>query len=815
MANKEAIKKFVLHDRHGHEIDFSSFAVVGEVEVSIGDGIGEPTAESTYEGGKLTINIDNIKGDGIASIEQTPSTEDGGVNIVTITCESGATYHLQILNGSKGERGNGIASITEQVSDQDGGINTVTITDDDGQTHNIHTRNGRIGIPGESAVFDPQTGNIATMKQTTGSSITDPMSQNAVTQAIDNHNDIDNYKYDLSTHANDGAFVAALFDMRCEYGETYILYHKTSGTKWTHHVYLQNVKDQAQASILQDVDFTASAGYETAEFTCNVEGGTNYIRLQAVSNGAELSVIDTVIVKKGTVVHNLLKNTEDIATNAENIATNAENIVTNTENIATNAADIKVIKNNIGDNAYEFSLPITGDDGTVMANLHDYRCEYGKTYNVYHKSVGKWTHHVCLQNKKDQAQASVLQDVTFRNSDGYEVTEFTCEVEGGTNYIKMQAVSSSTVGTFDIMIAEKGSMLDKMLELEANGIDTSEIEAEIDAVRKGDYGSNIFDVNKKQYYKNLFIQANWASRDGGNTPHISPLVMLWFSDIHGAAYNYARLIEFRSYFAQYIQDTLCTGDLVNDRYQDDFTYFTDNDILLAIGNHDVQDRATGELSHYGIDAYNKYFAPFVDNWGVVQPDNAAEEGLCYYYKDYTERGIRLIVLDKLGWNAAQNEWLQGVLTDAKSKGLAVICANHYPASNTTLERSCSFCTLYTKAIGGMPDEAIASIQSFIDNEHGEFICHLSGHTHADYYGVIQGTTQLSITIDCAYSAYDAWNDSDRVTGQKSADCFNILSFDTYDKTIKVFRVGVDRDRWLRHKGTMCVKYDTREILWND
>ena len=48
----------------------------------------------------------------------------------------------------KGERGNGIASVTEVISNQDGGINTHTITDTDGQTHTIHTRNGRTGRPG-------------------------------------------------------------------------------------------------------------------------------------------------------------------------------------------------------------------------------------------------------------------------------------------------------------------------------------------------------------------------------------------------------------------------------------------------------------------------------------------------------------------------------------------------------------------------------------------------------------------------------------------------------------------------------------------
>ena len=40
------------------------------------------------------------------------------------------------------------------------------------------------GEPGDSAIFDPETGNISTMKQTTGNDTLSPMSQNAVTEAV-------------------------------------------------------------------------------------------------------------------------------------------------------------------------------------------------------------------------------------------------------------------------------------------------------------------------------------------------------------------------------------------------------------------------------------------------------------------------------------------------------------------------------------------------------------------------------------------------------------------------------------------------------
>lgn len=542
-----------------------------------------------------------------------------------------------------------------------------------------------------------------------------------------------------------------------------------------------------------DVNFVVKVSNNNITSSQDVEWVSDSDGYVVVCSNVNIRPTSYTIIKGG-ITGNISSLKEDVT----KIEAEIDNVKSNEEEI----------KNFIGFNPYNLNFPISGEDGRRNEKLYNFDCKQGKTYVIYHKTEGtKWTHYVNLQKVHDFAAASPLQTIEFFGSKDYTTTEFTCNVEGGTKYIRVQAYSDGNVGQVDFFILEKDSIINKVEKLR-------NVEEEIDNVRKGLYGSNIFDVNKKQYFKNLFIQSNWASRNGGTTPHISPLVMLWFSDIHGSAYNYNRLIEFKTYFNNYIQASICTGDLVSSYYGDDFSYFTANDIMLVIGNHDVQDRPTGEHSHIGLDAYNAYFKDKISNWGVIQPENAETEGLCYYYKDFADRGIRLIVLDKMAWNVAQNTWLQGVLTDAKNNNLAVICANHYPASNTNLNRDCSFCSLYIEKLSGMPIDAINSIQSFIDNEHGEFICHLSGHTHADYYGIIDGTTQISITIDCA-SEIDMWNDSDRVREEKSADCFNILSFDTYDKTIKMFRVGVDRDRWLRHKGTMCVKYDTRELLWND
>ena len=121
---------------------------IDKVTVDIDGGYGDPSVDSTYDGKNLDLQFHNLKGNGIACVEQTTtSTEDDGVNVITITMDNGSTVEVQVRNGSKGTKGDK-------------------------------------GNMGDSAVFDPSTGNIATIKQTTGNDTQSPMSQKAVTEAL-------------------------------------------------------------------------------------------------------------------------------------------------------------------------------------------------------------------------------------------------------------------------------------------------------------------------------------------------------------------------------------------------------------------------------------------------------------------------------------------------------------------------------------------------------------------------------------------------------------------------------------------------------
>lgn len=121
-----------------------------EVDATIDDNYGEPTVTPTYEHNKLTLDFKNLRGNGIANIEQTfESTEPEGVNETTITQDNGNTTVVRVRNGK---------SIV-----------------------------GPQGIPGEGAIWTGEGEEIMTLAQETGQAINKGMSQKAVTDELVNN----------------------------------------------------------------------------------------------------------------------------------------------------------------------------------------------------------------------------------------------------------------------------------------------------------------------------------------------------------------------------------------------------------------------------------------------------------------------------------------------------------------------------------------------------------------------------------------------------------------------------------------------------
>ncbi len=325
----------------------------------------------------------------------------------------------------------------------------------------------------------------------------------------------------------------------------------------------------------------------------------------------------------------------------------------------------------------------------------------------------------------------------------------------------------------------------------------------------------IFDYND---YNNQAVRLENAQKKLSSSAK-SPFILLHFTDIHADSENLARLLGYYNTFKPKIDDIIHTGDSVKEKVNATSFDFWDEvpdtaQILNCIGNHDVwyADDYTPESNY----PYNKYFKPYIDNndWGtIVQPENAETNGLCYYYKDYASKGIRLVVLDYRS-SADQVTWFASVLADAITNELSVIACIHYMPSAMTQGFKTPFDISPFVSYGSYLSSAwVDAVNTFIGNG-GDFVCWLTGHAHRDYAGYYQGTNgrQVILSIDTAATRNDG-NVKYRAKQSKSQDAFNIFSVNTHMKLITLWRVGNDRDALQRHLGSMCIDYANGELVY--
>ena len=298
------------------------------------------------------------------------------------------------------------------------------------------------------------------------------------------------------------------------------------------------------------------------------------------------------------------------------------------------------------------------------------------------------------------------------------------------------------------------------------------------------------------------------------------LTLVHCSDFHiDREFELARLIRFKNEYPSFIDDILCTGDLQNADFSSGISWFLNvnghENVLQVIGNHDAYKANSFDVNGNQVNVYNRFIAPFVSNWGVVQPSNASTNGYNYWYKDYQSYNIRLIAVDCIYWDATQNTWLQNVLASVPN-GYSVVCASHYKPAITSIDCNMDDLLLQPSTMAGeLNSDAVDSVQSFINN-NGKFICWLCGHEHKDYVGVTSriGTSQLVIGVACASMVESRvlYGTIERVEGMKSQDLFNIMGFDLYNKHIRILRIGADFDCYMRSKKGFCINYETRQIV---
>ena len=399
--------------------------------------------------------------------------------------------------------------------------------------------------------------------------------------------------------------------------------------------------------------------------------------------------------------------------------------------------------------------------------------------------------------------------VSNTNPDDYNIAVYLYDANG----TKIQTETSVPHGQTKTIIPVKDAVLMRLFtgKFPMYGTVTMKPVTQITTMLEGFHGigNDIVDCNSDVPFKLASAQKlNWSDT-------IVPLTLLHFSDPHGGETNVKRILDFHSTVSSYVDDIICTGDIVSNKYSDSISYWTGidgiEDVLVCIGNHDVTDGNDYD-SYSGCtpeQAYTRYMAPYISGWGVEHTGS-----LTYYYKDYSAKKIRLIVMDYLlsgDAATAQNTWLQSVLADALTNDLTVVIAEHCPVSGTQY-LSCNFTMIdKDRVYTNVSADYQASVASF-KTGGGKFACWLVGHSHCDM--IVYNSSypdQICVTVTCATAAQTD-NDQIRNTANRSRDAFNMVTIDTNSETIKIVRVGANIDCYLRPRNEITISYADKTII---
>ena len=293
-----------------------------------------------------------------------------------------------------------------------------------------------------------------------------------------------------------------------------------------------------------------------------------------------------------------------------------------------------------------------------------------------------------------------------------------------------------------------------------------------------------------------------AKTIGNQGPRHRNFLFTHISDMHANGIALLNALKYSK--AVNSQGLFITGDVAAQSSYDGFGYVHefakdfDFPSFLTSGNHD----GVGVTSLATFN--NSFFGNMTSTFGYNR-----SSGMGYYYKDLAEPKIRVIALDCSDTSAGyrinsigstQITWLQNTLASTPS-GYGVIILLHQPLGNPTSASRTAHPSFAKFPDIGSSDynwTGASSVRSAVDNfitNGGEFIMYAVGHWHADFVGLIGGTTkpQLQAAIGSPNGTYDMQNDVCSVgDGVGNAqDLFNAYVIDRTQHTVRVVRIGAN------------------------
>lgn len=302
------------------------------------------------------------------------------------------------------------------------------------------------------------------------------------------------------------------------------------------------------------------------------------------------------------------------------------------------------------------------------------------------------------------------------------------------------------------------------------------------------------------------------------------VTILHFSDIHADRSALKQISEAIDNYNGNIDGSICTGDIVANSYGSISSWWNSK-IMTCIGNHDSASYSSGiyDWTYLPMSERSKlYIEPFEAFWNVNH-----NQGTSYYYKDFADKKVRLIVIDTMLYMSdstsseasAQTVWLQTLLNTAKENGYHVIIATHAP-NGLAKSMECSFSKYHTservmpiEKDCTLPNSIVDTVKTAIDGGL-HFVGYICGHTHQDDIWVCAGDNrQLMYCIATSnVENINQWKNTDLWHGE-NCNAYNLVTINTSTKTLCLIRGGgANADKFVRERKMICFDYANAKLI---
>lgn len=366
-------------------------------------------------------------------------------------------------------------------------------------------------------------------------------------------------------------------------------------------------------------------------------------------------------------------------------------------------------------------------------------------------------------------------------------------------------------------------------------------------------------------------QVGYMSTHNASILPIRPLAFMHISDTHSPKPN-SRAIQILNYLGAngYVKFLMHTGDILKDPAANDATTWTsivssaNYPVLVSAGNHDVGNWKTAPAQYRtDIQFYNFFVAPQIGTWGLKTDGGGTPhiDGKNYYFTDFTEEKIRLIVTYEYEIPSVDTQqdagrgarWISQEQTDwfinsllTTPAGYGVIVAKHAPdglighdrnpfnspfkdGENTQQTFQYRDGVVYTaffadivqafmdkSSINYTIQQSAASYQNTLNvvanfantNSNVEFICYISGHVHADNITHLEShPKQLELNINCDNTIIDNQrSETLLIEGTSFEDAINVYGIDRNRGLIHVLRIGANYSGNGDRKDMLTISY---------